>query len=164
MGERLRPPTGPESRETRARKTHDLRYTYRGYYRDDGITRIRIYDRPQSGIPLVIATELPENTNTSITNMCEYLAWEIASTYLPGRVEHEHPFDWVEEYPGDPTHPSHHRREDAFSLARFEDYTPRVVWLGGQRRIRIGQPTWAHVGRDELEVVLGLSLDTDEPR
>lgn len=164
MGERLRPPNGPELHETRATKTHDLCYRYRGYYRDDGITRIRIYDRPTRGVLLVIATELSENTNTSITNMCEYQAWAIAASYLPGRVEHEHPFDWVEHYPGKPTHPSKHWRQDAFPLARFKDDMPRVVWLGGQRRIRISQPTWTHLGRDDLEAMPGLPFDTDAPR
>lgn len=162
MAEHLRPPRGPESQPERARKLHDVRYPYRGYYRDDGITRIRIYDRPVSGVPLVIATELPENTNTSITNMCEYLAWEIAARYLPGRVEHEHPFDWVEHYVGEPTHPNPHRREDSFSLAHFADYIPTVIWLGGQRRICIGQPTWTHLGRDDLEALLGMPLERDD--
>lgn len=110
----------------------------------------------------MIAAELPENTNNSITNMCAYLAWEIAVSYLPGRVEHEHPFDWVEHYPGEPTHPSQHRRVDAFSLARFEDDTPRIVWLGGQRRIRIGQPIWTHLGRDDVEAMLGRWLERDD--
>ena len=156
MTERFRPPSEPESRG--AIKTHDFMHAYRGYHTDGGITRIRIYERP-GGAPLVIATELPDNRNTSITNMCEYLAWEIGRAYLPGRFEHEHPFDLVENYPGERFHPMRHRREDSFSLAQFEDYKPRVVWLGGQRRVRIGQPTWTHLSRAQLETMLGLPLD-----
>jgi hypothetical protein len=156
MTERLTPLSEPERSGTS--KTHDLIYPYRGYHTAGGRTRIRIYDRP-AGAPHVIATELPENTNTSITNLCEYLAWEIGRAYLPGRFEHEQPFDWVELYPGERFHPIKSRREDAYSLAHFEDYKPRVVWLGGERRIRIGQPTWTHLSREQLETMLGMPLD-----
>jgi hypothetical protein len=156
MTERFTPSPEPEGTETI--KTHDFQYTYRGYHTDGGITRIRIYDRP-AGAPLVIATELPENRNTSITNMCEFLAWEIGRAYLPGRFEHELPFDWVEMYPGERFHPIKSRREDSFALVHFADYKPRVVWRGRQRRIRIGQPTWTHLSREQLETMLGLPLD-----
>lgn len=53
----------------------------------------------------MIATELLENMNTVITNLCEYLVWKVGRSYLPGHREHAHPFDWVEHNPADPTHP-----------------------------------------------------------
>jgi hypothetical protein len=158
MSERFREQPGPESSGGGVIKTHDVIFPYRGYHSDGGITRIRVYDRPERS-PLVIATELPENPNTSITNLCEYLAWEVGRAYLPGRFESEHPFDWVEHYPADPTHPVKHRREDAYALATFEDYRPRVVWLGGVRRVRIGQPSWTHLNQEMVVALLGQAPD-----
>jgi hypothetical protein len=58
------------------KKTHDYIHRYRGYWSDGGRCRIRIYH--EDGCPpVVICSQLPDNPNTSVTNMAEYLAAEI---------------------------------------------------------------------------------------
>jgi len=76
-------------------KTHDYVHHYRGYWSDGGKCRIRIY-RTHGDEPVVICSQLPENKNTSVTNMAEYLAVEILLFYnLPTLLL------WVEHYPED---------------------------------------------------------------
>ena len=48
-----------------------------------------------------------------------------------------------------------------YSLVEFEDYTPRPQWLGGVKRLRIGQPSWKHVDRAVVEYLVG-TLDEEE--
>jgi hypothetical protein len=57
-------------------KTHDYVHYYRGYWSDGGKCRIRIYQEDGQA-PVVICSQLPENKNTSVTNMAEYLAAEV---------------------------------------------------------------------------------------
>jgi hypothetical protein len=58
------------------RKTHDYMYYYRGYWSDGGKCRISIYQVKRQA-PVVICSQLPDNHNTSVTNMAEYLAAEV---------------------------------------------------------------------------------------
>lgn len=62
----------PEAREGPLPKTHDYTYRYRGYWDDDGICRVRIF-QDGTRTPVIVASQLPENTSTSITNMAEYV-------------------------------------------------------------------------------------------
>src|SRR5579871_45723 len=78
----------------------DERFTYRGYFQHGAVCRIRIY-RPAGKPPVIVCTELPENTNTSITNMAEHLAAEVIRRYLPARFEHPDGVVWIEHYPPD---------------------------------------------------------------
>ena len=57
------------------KKTHDYIHHYRGYWSDGGRCRIRIYQEGRALV--VICTQLPDNDNTSVTNMAEYLAAEV---------------------------------------------------------------------------------------
>ena len=57
-------------------KTHDYVHHYRDYWSEGGKCRIRIY-REDGQAPVVICSQLPDNDNTSITNMAEYLAAEV---------------------------------------------------------------------------------------
>jgi hypothetical protein len=58
------------------KKTHDYVRYYRGYWSDGGKCRIRIYgDDGQA--PVIICSQLPDNRNTSIANIVEYLAVEV---------------------------------------------------------------------------------------
>ena len=54
------------------KRTHNYVHYYRGYWSDGGKCRIRNYEEDRR-TPLVICSELPDNENTSITNMAEYL-------------------------------------------------------------------------------------------
>ena len=79
--------------------TKDLIHEYRGYHTPGVVCRVRIYERPGAA-PVIVATELPENQNTSITNMAEYLAAEVSARYLPGVLDSDQirPFIWIEHY------------------------------------------------------------------
>lgn len=58
------------------KKTHDYIHHYRGYWSDDGgRCRIRIYQEDAQS-PVVICSQPWDNSNTSVTNMAEYLAAE----------------------------------------------------------------------------------------
>ena len=145
----------PDQEQAKRHKTRDYRYAYRGYHSEDGICRVRVFE--QTGkVPIIIVTELPENTNTSITNMCEYLAYEIIRAHFPERFEEEEPVLWIEHYERDPA------ERDAvgleYSLVEFESWTAATAVARWGKRLRIGQPSWKHVERDTIEPLVG-SLD-----
>jgi hypothetical protein len=50
------------------KKTHDFIHRYRGYWSEGGKCRIRIY-QGDGRAPVVICSELPDNHNTSVTNI-----------------------------------------------------------------------------------------------
>jgi hypothetical protein len=58
------------------KKTHDYIHYYRGYWSDGGRCRIQIYQENKRA-PVVICSQLPDNENTSVTNMAEHLAAEV---------------------------------------------------------------------------------------
>ena len=112
-------------------KTHDYIHHYRGYWSEGGKCRIRIYQEEGQN-PVVICSQLPENKNTSVTNMAEYIAAEVIE-------EHElpTPLTWIEHYP------EHRDRPGEYSLVTFSCWEHREVCLGGVWRCRIGSPQWS---------------------
>ena len=75
------------------KKTHDYIHEYRGYWSDGGRCRVRIYREEGRG-PVVVCSQLPDNTNISVTNMAEYLAAEVIEGHgMPT------PLVWIEHYP-----------------------------------------------------------------
>ena len=54
--------------------------------------------------PVMLLTELPDNTNTSVTNMLEYLVAEIGTLLMPHRFDDDEPFTVIEHYPAQPGH------------------------------------------------------------
>jgi hypothetical protein len=75
------------------KKTHDYIHHYRGYWSEGGKCRIRIY-REEGEASVIICSQLPDNPNTSVTNMAEYLAAEVIEEHsLPT------PLTWIEHYP-----------------------------------------------------------------
>ena len=58
------------------RKMHDHVHHFRGYWSDGGKCRIRTCRR-EGNSPVVVCSQLPDNTNTSVTNMAEYLVAEV---------------------------------------------------------------------------------------
>ena len=92
------------------RKTHDYIHAYRGIWRDGGRCRIEIYapDRDEAGRPpVIVASELPANDNTSITNLAEVIAAEVIARHFPHLLDQpatdEQPVLWVEHYPKERT-------------------------------------------------------------
>ena len=124
------------------KKTHDYVHHYRGYWSDGGKCRIRIY-REDGRAPVVICSQLPDNDNTSVTNMAEYLAAEVIEEHdLPT------PLTWIEHYP------EHEGEIGEYSLVRFSRWAPEEVYLGGVWRHRIGSPLWSPLPPEEAQAVL----------
>jgi hypothetical protein len=113
------------------KKTHDYVHRYRGYWSDGGRCRIRIYHE-DGRAPVVICSQLPDNPNTSVTNMAEYLAAEVIEEHsLPT------PLTWIEHYP------QHEGEIGEYSLVRFSSWELTEMCLGGVWRCRIGSPRWS---------------------
>jgi hypothetical protein len=122
------------------KKTHDYIHRYRGYWSDGGRCRIRIY-REDGQTPVVICSQPPDNDNTSVTNMAEYLAAEVMEEHkLPT------PLVWIENYT------EHKGKIGEYSLVRFSSWEPTEVCLGGVWRYRVGSPRWSPLRREEVDV------------
>lgn len=150
----------PEERERRPLpKTHDFRYAYRGYYEDGGICRVRLFqDAVQP--PIILVTQLAENRNTSITNMCEYLAAEIGAKHVPHRFEEREPFRFIEHYPRETQEDKRWGVE--YSRVTFDSYTPKLFMLHGVLRPRLGVPRWTHLPNRDVLRLIGPSVLDDE--
>ncbi len=57
--------------------TRDYHYEFHGPWTPGGLCRIRTFEHP-SLVPVVVASELPENDNTSITNMASVFTLSIS--------------------------------------------------------------------------------------
>ena len=94
--------------------------------------------------------------------MAEYLVAEIPARYLPGVLDsgQDPPFIWVGHYPPE-RRPYESQRLSAaeYVLVTFADYRPRQHLEMGRWRVKIGQPTWRHIPRAEVEQLIGESLD-----
>jgi hypothetical protein len=124
------------------KKTHDYIHHYRGYWSDGGKCRIRIYHEVDCA-PMVICSQLPDNHNTSVTNMAEYLAAEVVEEdSLPT------PLTWVEHYP------EHEGEVGEYSLVKFSNWESQGVRLGGVCRRRVGVPRWSSLRTNEVEALL----------
>lgn len=120
----------------------DCIHYYRGYWSDGGRCRIRIYWEDGHD-PVVICSQLPDNDNTSITNMAEYLVVEIIEEHrLPT------PLLWIEHYP------EHEGRIGEYSVVSFSSWEPQEVCLAGVCRIKAGIPCWFHLSPEEVENLL----------
>jgi hypothetical protein len=120
------------------KKTHDYIHHYRGYWSEGGRCRIRIY-REDGRAPVVICSQLPDNPNTSITNMVEYVAAEVIEGHTLPK-----PLTWIEHYP------EHEGGIGEYSLVRFSSCELEEVCLGGVWRFRIGSPAWSSLGAKEV--------------
>jgi hypothetical protein len=74
------------------KKTHDYIHSYRGYWSEGDKCRIRIYQDDWHA-PVIVCSQLPDNDNTSITNMAEYL---VASAIEEHALST--PLTWIEHY------------------------------------------------------------------
>ena len=85
-----------------------MRYNYKGFW-SDSYCDIEVHQR-SDGKYVFVATELPDNPGTSITNYAEQLATAMRTQYAlkPGDVI------WIEQYPG-----VKDRRKGSFDLVRF---------------------------------------------
>jgi hypothetical protein len=125
------------------KKTHDYIHQYRGYWSEGGKCRIRLYQEDGQA-PVVICSQLPNNHNTSVTNMAEYLVAEVIEEHSLSP-----PLTWVEHYP------EHEEEIGEYSLVRFSSWDPQKVCLGGVWRSRIGSPSWYHLSQEAVDELLG---------
>jgi len=103
---------------------------------------MRIYQRDGS-TPVVICSQLPDNHNTSVTNMAEYIAAEVIREHgLPT------PLTWVEHYP------EHEGDIGKYSLVRFSSWDPQKVCLGSVWRYRVGSPEWTSLSTSEVKKMI----------
>ena len=86
-----------------------MRYDYKGFWGCDSCCDIEAHRRTD-GKYVFIATELPDNPGTSITNYAEHLASALRGQY--GLKAEE--VIWIEHYPE-----SKDRRKEDFDLVRF---------------------------------------------
>ena len=85
-----------------------MRYNYQGFW-SDSYCDIEVHQR-SDGKYVFVATELPDNPGTSVTNYAEQLATAMRTQYAlkPGDVI------WIEHYPE-----AKDRRNEDFDLVRF---------------------------------------------
>ena len=92
---------------------------------------------------MVVCSQLPDNANTSVTNMAEYLAAEVIEGHsLPT------PLVWIEHYP------EHEGEVGEWSLVGFSSWELAEVCLGGVWRRRVGPPRWSALRPDEAGAIL----------
>jgi hypothetical protein len=121
------------------KKIHDYIHRYRGYWSNGGRCRIRIYQE-EGRAPVVICSQLPDNDNTSVTNMAEYLAAEVI-----GKHSLATPLTWIEHYP------EHEGEIGEYSLVEFSSWEPVEVYLGGVWRCRLGAPAWSPFSSEDFD-------------
>lgn len=127
-------------------KVEDYTHLYRGYHTEGGKCRIQLYDGGQE--PIIVCTELDDNHNTSITNMTEYIAAEVADKYFRGTEHEGAPFIWVEHYPRT-TWEKELMKLPPYSLVRFSHYNPHYTVMNGTPRKKLGRPRWTHLDEED---------------
>jgi hypothetical protein len=115
----------------------DMIHTYPGYFGCESQCRLRIY-ATHSLAPLVfVATEMPDNPGTSITNAVERLIPSarnlVRQRGAPSLASA--PFSWIEHYPADD-------QPERFAQVVF----PR------------GKPEWRFISREQVETLIGEPL------
>lgn len=138
------------------RKLRDERYFFRGMFTDGGVCRVRIFAAAELP-PIVVLTELPDNENTSVTNMVEFLAAEVISKFLPHRWDYDPPAVVLEHYPRRRSlrFPDRPGGQPDYDLVSFSSWRPVAVWQSGIKRITLGEPAWRHLTLDEAAALIG---------
>lgn len=126
------------------KKIHDYIHHYRGYWTDGGRCRIRIC-QADGQTPVVVCSQLPDNGNTSVTNMAEYLAAEVIEEHGLST-----PLIWIQHYP------EHEGEIGEYSSVVFSSWEIEETLLGGVWRLRVGRPRWSHLDSKEVENMIGV--------
>jgi len=136
---------GPEHR-ARTKVTLML-YEYQGFWKCKAHCDIESCTRPD-GKRVFIATELPCNPGTSITNMAEELATAVRKMH--GIFTDQ--FIWIEHYPAhqDPSQP-HLVHAETYDLVRFS-YDELGNYI---------QPQWRRLTSEQLQGLLTGTLEAD---
>jgi hypothetical protein len=126
-------------------------HPYRSAGRLPARCRVRVYlPDDERDSPVVLCSELPNNSGGSVTNSAEVIAAEVIRAYeLPT------PVVWIEHWPRE----SMGGGAETFELVVFSSYEveERTPYLG-ERRPRIGPPTWKRLDRTAVETLVGAEV------
>ena len=120
---------------------YDRLYLFRGFHDCPSYCWLRIYTAP--GQSVVLATEMPDNPGTSITNASERLAMEVTRSF--GLT-----FDtltWVEHYP---------ERQGSHGGPRLPASFDQVSFTPTAQGLR--SPEWQRLSKIQVEAMLGQPL------
>ena len=51
-----------------------------------------------------------------------------------------------------------YQRSHHTSRVLFASFTPRPAWVGGVQRLRLGEPTWRHLRKTDVDQLIGHTL------
>jgi hypothetical protein len=120
---------------------YDDVFLYRGFHACPSYCWLRIYTAP--GQSVVLATEMPDNPGTSITNAAERLAMEVTRTFGLALDT----LTWIEHYPEREGRNRHPPLPASFDLVTF---TPTAQGLRS--------PQWRRLSQAQVEAMLGQPL------
>ncbi len=111
--------------------------------------RIRLYlPEHAHDAPVVVCSELPENTGVPVTAAAENIAAEVIKTnWLVDPV-------WIEHHPEETTAAG----IESFELVVYADHKIREAVRNAGSRIEIGEPSWKPLDRTSVEILLGQPL------
>lgn len=137
-------------------KTADYLHAFRGTWDREphGVCWVRVFEE-DGQTPVIVMSELPQNTSTSVTNMAELLAPELIQRHFRHRFEEDPPAIFLEHYVEERTPQGRLGRKATWDRLSFHSWTPRRVWLSGQERISFGDPHWEHLPEHDVETLLG---------
>ena len=110
---------------------------YKGFWNCNGKCGMDI--KEQKNKCIVVFTELPDNTGTSITNMYEHLATELFNQVLSKRYTYNQ-IMWIEHYP-----------KESRSEGYPESYD-EVIMEYDDRRFK--HPKWLHMKNSEIKDIM----------
>jgi hypothetical protein len=128
---------------------HDDRYTWKGFGKPsdfgnlrswDSFCRLRIYDMGIGLSLIILSANLAEDTGTTITNCAENILPLIARQF---QIENPQSAVWV---------------DDSGTLSQI---FCRWIYDDRKKTFAASNPYWKHLGKDELERMLGQSLELE---
>lgn len=148
----------PAAGEQPLEKTRDFIHYYHGYHEPGALCRVRVYETPEDQwhsprTPVVLCSDQFTYNSTSITNLAEHVAAEIALKLFYHRLPRNRlaelavhaarrifgagsrvPFYWIEHYP--PGRWPLVEEEELLQLVSFGSYVPRGMDMSGLVRPR----------------------------
>jgi hypothetical protein len=162
------------------RVIYDGQYDYVGLWRYPAHCWLRVYVPSGAGdVPVVIATQVPDNEGTSVTNFAEQLAWKVTQDQMvwaqaPGAARAG--FTWIEHYPWEEYPEWKTSHEETFMRVTFAAVTSNLgdVTIVGtdpetgdstsmrtfdvsatEAQGALGEPTWEDLTREQVEQLIG---------
>lgn len=139
-------------------KREDTVYPYKGDWEHEAKCRVRIYELP--AYTVVIATELPDNPGTSVSNFAEYLATMICAQYeiRPERLK------WIQHYPRRGQHDQFPEEFDLVTFTFHPEAPPQeqpfwdIAYRQSPAQFHFTDPRWRRITMGEVEALIVDSL------